>query len=494
VAQDLPWKKIIGALTGLLFTLLAIYLLDILPNKWSGTIMAAYFFVAVAIIIGDLKRSLFFLLIVGMPLNMEFMVISRGQWLMNGAYLSLCDIAVLGLIVLGALKLEGEGDPADFRIQLCPKTTKPALLFLAVSVLSLFVSTDKTWSVFGIIDHMKLFLAYLVVANALKTKRELEYVMSFLVLSLFIQSAAYIFQCYTGVDFDIVGNPQISGFSRGLFRPRGFMRQSNTAGTFFAASLILTMSLYSLKRKISVKILIIVVFVLGVWALIFTFSRGGWSSFLLAGIVFLMIGISQGWMRVRVVAVLSIGVILFLSVFWDSINLRLTYDLAAKSRISTMEVAWKIIRDHPLLGVGVNAYKDVYDRYITEDLRSEGAMSIVHNQYLLVWTEMGVIGLFSFLWFILAFFIETKKSMTSRNNSERILATGIMSSFLAICVAMMTQPANSGTVPMLTWFLAGYIAAVRRVFRDRSSGEALSELLLQKKISESRYHLFENDR
>jgi O-antigen ligase len=254
------------------------------------------------------------------------------------------------------------------------------------------------------------------------------------------------------------------------------------------------MSLYSLKRKISVKILIIVVFVLGVWALIFTFSRGGWSSFLLAGIVFLMIGISQGWMRVRVVAVLSIGVILFLSVFWDSINLRLTYDLAAKSRISTMEVAWKIIRDHPLLGVGVNAYKDVYDRYITEDLRSEGAMSIVHNQYLLVWTEMGVIGLFSFLWFILAFFIETKKSMTSRNNSERILATGIMSSFLAICVAMMTQPANSGTVPMLTWFLAGYIAAVRRVFRDRSSGEALSELLLQKKISESRYHLFENDR
>jgi len=463
-------KTIVVVLVGVPFTLLLMYLLQILPSKWALTIVAVYIFVILAMIVGDLKRSLCFLLIVGIPLSMEFMITSRGQGLINGVFLSLFDVAVLGLIVLWALKLRGSSDSAEFRIQLYPKTTKPALLLLAVSVVSLFVSSDKTWSVFGIINYMKLFLAYFVVANALKTKRELEYVMSFLVLSLFIQSAVYIFQCYTGVDFDVVGNPQISGFSSGLFRPRGFMRQSNTAGTFFAASLILAMSFYSLKKKMSAKILIIVVLALGVWALIFTFSRGGWSSFLLAAIVFLLIGIRQKWIRVRTVVVLSILVILFLSVFWNSINLRLTYDLAAKSRIPTMEVAWKIIRDYPLLGVGVNAYKDVFDKYITGDLRSEGAMSIVHNQYLLVWAETGIIGLCSFLWFILAFFIETKKSMASRDNFERILATGIMSSFLAICLAMMTQPADHGTVTILTWVLAGYISAVGNVCGNNELG------------------------
>lgn len=458
-------KTVVGVLVGVPFTLLLIYLLQTLPSKWALTIVAIYIFVILAMIVGDLKRSLCFLLIVGIPLNMQFMITSRGRGLINGVFLSLCDVAFLGLIVLWALKIRGSSDSAEFRIQLYPKTTKPALLLLAVSVVSLFVSSDKTWSVFGIINYIKLFLAYFVVANALKTKRELEYVMSFLVLSLFIQSAVYIFQCYTGVDFDVVGNLQISGFSSGLFRPRGFMRQSNTAGTFFAASLILAMSFYSLKKKMSAKILIIVVLALGVWALIFTFSRGGWSSFLLAAIVFLLIGIRQKWIRVRTVVVLSILVILFLSVFWNSINLRLTYDLAAKSRIPTMEVAWKIIRDYPLLGVGVNAYKDVFDKYITGDLRSEGAMSIVHNQYLLVWAETGIIGLCSFLWFILAFFIETKKSMASRDNFERILATGTMSSFLAICLAMMTQPADHGTVTILTWVLAGYIVAIGRVFQ-----------------------------
>lgn len=449
--------------------LVLLFFLDNIPPKWAGVILLGLASVVVAIITRDLKRCLLFLLVLGIPMNLDVRLIARDEsGLINGIFLSICDISIIGLIVIWAVKFKGRNDSGDFRLYFYSQITSPALLFIAVTFLSLFVSRDKTWSLYGIVFHIKLFLVYFVVANCLRTKGELKYILILLGFSLFIQSIAYIYLSYAGVDFDIVGNKLMEFSSDGINRPRGFLGHANSAGTFFAASLILTMSLYFLWRKMWFRIVTIVILLVGIWALILTYSRAGWSSFLLAAIVFVVAGARQGWIRFRIVVLLLFILSLFISVFWDSISPRLTYNLAAKSRIPTMEIAWKIIRGNPALGVGVNAYSEEYHKYVTDELRAEGAMSILHNQYLLVWAETGIIGLFSFIWFLFAIYREGLRTMTCKENDGRILGTGVIMSILAICLSIMTQAGNYGAIPILTWFCAGYIAATRRVVVSNS--------------------------
>ena len=66
------------------------------------------------------------------------------------------------------------------------------------------------------------------------------------------------------------------------------------------------------------------------------------------------------------------------------------------------EVAINMIKEHPLLGVGLNNYTLVQRRYdhTPEDISVRYPDSSVHNLYLLYAAEMGIPGLMLFLWFV----------------------------------------------------------------------------------------------
>lgn len=68
-------------------------------------------------------------------------------------------------------------------------------------------------------------------------------------------------------------------------------------------------------------------------------------------------------------------------------------DLADVGRLHFQSVALKMIMTNPFLGIGFNSYLVEFEKY--------GAQGgIVHNIYLLIGAEMGLLGLLSFVWFI----------------------------------------------------------------------------------------------
>ena len=63
-----------------------------------------------------------------------------------------------------------------------------------------------------------------------------------------------------------------------------------------------------------------------------------------------------------------------------------------------------MVRDHPLLGVGLDNFAYLYQQvYLREGAAAEPNLSHPHNWLLHVWLELGVLGLIAFVWLLVRF-------------------------------------------------------------------------------------------
>jgi O-antigen ligase len=64
-----------------------------------------------------------------------------------------------------------------------------------------------------------------------------------------------------------------------------------------------------------------------------------------------------------------------------------------------------MIRDHPLLGVGLDNFVYLYQQfYLREGAAAEPSLSHPHNWILNFWLSLGLLGLIAFVWLVVRFF------------------------------------------------------------------------------------------
>jgi len=124
-----------------------------------------------------------------------------------------------------------------------------------------------------------------------------------------------------------------------------------------------------------------------------TFSRGGWFGAAVA----LAVVVVVAWLKRRdlgaprwaVAALTAFGAILLLPAAAVVLARGFQGDqLSAASRVADWQTALAMIRDHPLLGVGKGNYLELARLYNPWALEYP-----VHNVYLFLWAETGIIGL-----------------------------------------------------------------------------------------------------
>jgi len=81
------------------------------------------------------------------------------------------------------------------------------------------------------------------------------------------------------------------------------------------------------------------------------------------------------------------------------VNYNNNAQISDDERLTYQEVAVQMIEQHPLLGVGFNHFQIEMPKYGTKELTAN-LLSKVHNIYLLVYAEQGLLGLTAFLLFI----------------------------------------------------------------------------------------------
>jgi O-antigen ligase len=153
------------------------------------------------------------------------------------------------------------------------------------------------------------------------------------------------------------------------------------------------------KRSRGVRVLALANFSLAYFCVFFSFSRGSWLGgvLVLMGMVFLYPKVIISWGATAVM----VGLLVVGTLFGSELsyaNQRLNDEDTAQGRVLGASTAYGLISSKPLFGWGFGNY-DVYDeqfkvRALNLAVREDQTS---HNTFLLIASEMGIIGLFLYL-------------------------------------------------------------------------------------------------
>ena len=216
-------------------------------------------------------------------------------------------------------------------------------------------------------------------------------------------------------------------------------------------------------------------FGLGTIALVFTLSRGAWISFAFAIPVFFFFAWRRGAVSSRHVLLVGAVIVLVCTTVSGALYGRLFEEegASASSRIPLMQLAQLVIEDHPFLGIGANNFALVVWRYVGPNFSGEFIHS-VHNKYLLVWAETGIVSLAAFLWFLTS---TLGRGWLCWQREDAKLAFPALAFAIAIAGQMLHMGVDIFTARpqiQLLWIVAAIISAIFCFSGERETGEVPS--------------------
>lgn len=350
---------------------------------------------------------------------------------------------------------------------------QPLLVYLGFASLSLIVARDIRLSCFELFLLLQMYLVFFYVANFVRSREDVLFVVFCLLVGCLTESLLMIALRFGSVPSGLWGpvhirvDTQVNGE---FTRVGGTVGSPNEAGAYLSLMLSLAVGVLFTDAGRKYKWLAASVLAFGSAALIFTFSRGAWISLATAIILFCVsLWRRNGSSLKAPVAFLAILFLIYLS-FHSAVEARLLADDngSAESRIPLMNLAFRIIADNPVFGVGSNNFSATMDGYLTSEFR-RGFLYTVHNKYLLVWAEIGFAGLLAYLAFL---FGAVRKGWASWKQNDRLLSTLALGFTTAIIGNMVHQSVDifhDRSVTQLLWLVAGLLFAMNGILRTQSA-------------------------
>lgn len=363
-----------------------------------------------------LEHGIFYCFILLLPTQLgkhfwpQFSVVSglRVDYLSPTLYLTDILLVVLFLVwFIRALLTR------SFSLAAMIKQKQLLFLFLIVVLLSSIFSQRPALSTYGVLKICEYLLLGLYVAQLSATIQK-RAILLFLIPMLF-ESILAISQLIKQRSLDGVfywlgertftsQTPGIANASLNgalVLRPYGTFPHPNVLAGYLLIGMVLVISsIKNLESRTMKGILIVVLFVSSI-ALFLTLARTAIILFTILGIVGLFTMLQKKRLK-RVLLLLTASFLLLLAVSplgsrFASLTLA---DEAVTTRLALMSAAIAMIRDHLWLGVGPLTFLVGLPAYYTAESLSS-LLQPVHNIFLLVTAEIGLLGLaivLVFLW------------------------------------------------------------------------------------------------
>jgi O-antigen ligase len=292
---------------------------------------------------------------------------------------------------------------------------KYSIILLILAIFSLFHVERLDLGLYSLLKWLELFLLVGFIKTQINTKEHIRTSLSILFASAvfqgFIAILQFVKQGSVGISFlgeyiAEIGTPgmaNVSIYGEKLVRAHGTFPHPNILAGFLIFGLLI--GFYYVSRETIVTKLYVscgtIVLILGIF---FTFTRTAWFLAILAGLGYLVYYL---WLKryspaitIVIIGIVSCGTIgLFFGDYLktrssaltsssDSVILRQTYS----------EHAFELIKNKPLLGVGVGNYiPALQDLAHLQSWQYQPA----HNIFLVIAVEMGIVGLIVFLLMII---------------------------------------------------------------------------------------------
>lgn len=338
----------------------------------------------------------------------------------------------------------------------------PLTLYLAVATGSWFVANEKLLAVNTLALLLQGYLLYTYLANWVETREQLLYIVVLFAVATAIQGLAMIAARVVG--HDIVIGP-ITAMMSDEGRVGGTIGSPVTGGSFLALMFAPVLSLLMVPTRREFKQLALIAAVLGSIGLVLTQTRGsfigvGFSVSLLVALMCL-----RGWLPLRLPIAMGFVAVLLAGLLQGQISDRIFGDDkgSAEGRLPLFRMAWQMICDHPITGVGANNCAASAGPYAARyEMRGEWFWTI-HNRYLLEWVETGIVGLSLMLWFL---FSTLWNGWVGWWRSDRLLSPIALAITLAIAgqmIHMAVDVFNSRPQIQTLWECAALLASIRRI-------------------------------
>jgi putative inorganic carbon (HCO3(-)) transporter len=217
--------------------------------------------------------------------------------------------------------------------------------------------------------------------------------------------------------------------AEGVWRVRGFYGSPNNLALYLGKVFPLTVALVAWGRKGRRRWFYGLAAMLIAMAIFLTYSRGAWLVGVPVSLLFLAAMRGRRTLVVAIGGLVLAGVVLLLLVGTGRLTSLLdTAEGTTFFRLQLWESSWAMIRDHPVLGVGLDNFLYHYrSQYVLPTAWEEFNLSHPHNLVFDFWLRLGVPGLVVLIWLLVSFFrrgIRTYCLLPS--GDERLLALGLM--------------------------------------------------------------------
>jgi O-antigen ligase len=275
------------------------------------------------------------------------------------------------------------------------------ILFTLFSGLSIFNSQNKLSSIFELVQTIEYFIIIpYMIFDLTKDVKQIRNILWILV------SFGCLFSIYGLYESAVLG-----------IRSTSIAGHPNAFGIYLAMIIPIIYSLFLVEKRKLNKTLLISMLVLSGGCLLTTLSRAGWLA---AFIGILLINVKIGIKRSLIVGLVVLLIFVAIGSFYMPEQVKDRFetftskeDDTSGGRIEQYENALDMIKAHPLLGVGLN--EAVRYNEVTE---TEGGPKIhaeMHNFYLAIASERGLIALVFFLLFAFMYLITLWRNCSFTN-------------------------------------------------------------------------------
>jgi O-antigen ligase len=366
----------------------------------------------------------------------------------------------------------------------CPRISWnwPIAAYTLVVIASWFVASDPQLSLFQIFLMVEMSLLYIYVAGNINSREEIVYILFLLLAGAIVESVFMLAVAAAGHEFDFV---RTLGMKTQIDLPRAagdFTRQGGTVGSpnYTSAYLGMLISLALSMRQMRVpswlRRLTVPALILAALALATTFSRGGWigvslSVAILGGANWLRGGVSR---RSAFAAAPVLTLVILCLFIPNPVSQRLSVDDngSAHSRVPLMHLAYRVISANPVLGVGANNFGAVMNYYAGSEFRHEWLYT-VHNEFLLVCSETGLVGLMAYLWIYFSVIRRGWRIWKTGDEMFAPLALGLVAAMCGLLSHMFVDIFSARAIVELVWLFAALMGAVEVIQRREATDQVL---------------------
>ena len=381
---------------------------------------------------------------------------------------SISEIAITIAIALWAVRKVID---RDFRIRTTDLSI-PILIFV-ITIIPSFVNTGlPLLSLKALFTKvLKYVFLYFVITESMDTGSKLKDFFTIALTSIFIIVIDGFGQYfYSGVDglhsypaFKMRPASDCGGFFRG-FPTACFPFPNDFAAwillMFFPAACLTIFDLRKNKARYLTALASSGLFYL----LFLTKTRAAWIGFAIS-MVYLALTRKKAWLIIRIVVALAVPFLLKMEMAHYIFGISSVTD-----RIDMWRVGWKIFKDHPVIGNGLNTFFVRYREYRTDQWQGQKG-SYAHNCYLQMAADVGIVGLAGFLFFIASYFFSAVRNIRMIRDPfyENMLLGISVGVFAFLVLAFFDTNLYSLNLATLFWCAVGMAQATIKVARENAA-------------------------